>query len=100
MKKKMIERTEQASSYMTEEELLSEIAKLKKKDAVNIALDLDHWYDSSNLLWNYKTLETDQEYEARLKLEEGAKLEAQKVQEKKREKDRALYEKLKREFEP
>jgi hypothetical protein len=104
--KKLIQRSEITSSYMSEEELLREIENLKARGAKEIYLSLSHYWDTAEIQWEYKTLESDQEYEHRLDFEErenrrkaaATKKRQQKLIDK-REKDRALYEKLKKEFE-
>lgn len=105
--KKLKLRFESASSYMSEDELLSEIANLKSRGAEYIRLDLNQSWGDPELRWEFSTIETDEEYSQRLKQEkkeieakEAAAVKKQEANIKKREKDRALYEKLKKEFEP
>lgn len=104
--KKLMQRSERASSYMTEDEILQDIENLRARGAEDICLSLDHYWDSPELQWEFKTLETDREYEQRLKVEEAEAKRKEAATKKKqqqilnkREKDRALYEKLKKEFE-
>lgn len=104
--KKLVEKSEEASSYMTEEDILQEIANLKIRGAQDIVLKMVHGWRDAELSWTYSTIETDEEYEERLAREEAERKQKEAYTKKKqaailkkREKDRALYERLKKEFE-
>lgn len=104
--KKLQGRFESASSWLTEGEILQELSNLKARGAENIRLELEDSWGDAELRWLFDTLETDEEYKWRLKKEADEKKALEAATKKKqasilnkREKDRALYEKLKKEFE-
>lgn len=109
--KKLLTKTEFASSYMTEKEILSELKRLKDLGATDIELNSCHRWGDDGIEWEYKVPETNEQYEDRL-AEELAKEEAEKLKREeeakkrqqkliqKRQSDRELYEKLKKQFEP
>jgi len=98
--------SEDASSYMGEDEILSDIKNLKTRGASNIVLEFsDHIGAYGGMEWCFDMIETDEQYRRRLEAEEHQrKVQAALTKNKqksilaKREEDKALYEKLKKEF--
>jgi hypothetical protein len=96
--KKLLPKSEYALDTMSEEAIIEKLHEFKSIGGVNIKLVFEQSWGDADLRWHYEVEETDEEYSRRLAWEEASTKKKQEAILKKREKDRALYEKLKQEF--
>lgn len=95
--KRKLDRSEDIDSYISLDELLNLIKEIQSKDSSADDFGLSSNDYSMNLVW--QSLETDKEYQTRIKLEAKeteAKLKRKLARE---EKERKMLEKLKEKYE-